>query len=145
MKKIFYLFLIIILIVPIYFFKVYAYQEEKIQVIHTIKLALSSLPSVDPGGSGASNGIEDFKGSSSIKDDEIKKIGNNIIQILSTVASIISVLVLILLGIKYMFGSVEEKAEYKKTLMPYIIGATLVFAAAGLAGVIYSIAINVFK
>ena len=44
-----------------------------------------------------------------------------------------------------MFGSVEEKAEYKKTLMPYIIGATLVFAAAGLAGVIYSIAINVFK
>ena len=41
-----------------------------------------------------------------------------------------------------MLGSLEEKAEYKKTMMPYIIGAVLVFAASAIAGIIYSFAIN---
>ena len=44
---------------------------------------------------------------------------------------------LVVIGIKYMMGSAEEKAEYKKTLMPYIIGAALVFAASAIAGIIY--------
>ena len=45
---------------------------------------------------------------------------------------------LIVLGIKYMMGSAEERAEYKKTLFPYFIGAVLIFAAVNLAQVIYS-------
>ena len=36
-----------------------------------------------------------------------------------------------------MMGSAEEKAEYKKTMMPYIVGAALIFAASALAQVIY--------
>lgn len=70
----------------------------------------------------------------------IDNLGNNIINIVSTVATIASVLVLIVLGIKYMMGSAEEKAEYKKTLLPYIIGAIMVFAAASLATVIFNFA-----
>ena len=42
-----------------------------------------------------------------------------------------------------MMGSAEEKAEYKKTLMPYVIGAALVFAASTIAGVLYSFLSNV--
>lgn len=67
----------------------------------------------------------------------ITNIGNQIITIISTIGSIISVIVLVVLGIKYMMGSAEEKAEYKKTLLPYIIGAGLVFAASAIAGVIF--------
>ena len=70
--------------------------------------------------------------------DGITNIGNQIITILSTVGSIASVIVLIILGIKYMMGSAEEKAEYKKTLMPYVIGAALVFAASAIAGIVFS-------
>ena len=33
---------------------------------------------------------------------------------------------------------VERKAEYKKTLMPYVIGAVFVFAASSIAGIIYN-------
>ena len=69
--------------------------------------------------------------------DSINTLGNQIIQIISTIGSIASVIVLIILGIKYMMGSAEEKAEYKKTLMPYVIGAALVFAASAIAGIIY--------
>ena len=70
--------------------------------------------------------------------DGITNIGNQIITILSTVGSIASVIVLIILGLKYMMGSKKKKAEYKKTLMPYVIGAALVFAASAIAGIVFS-------
>ena len=77
------------------------------------------------------------------KNSNITNVGNGIVTILTTIGSVLSVIVLVMLGIKYMMGSVEEKAEYKKTMMPYIIGATLVFAASIIAGVIYNIATHI--
>ena len=68
----------------------------------------------------------------------VTNFGNNILGIVSTAASVIAVVILIVLGVKYMMGSAEEKAEYKKTLLPYIIGAVFVFGA----GVITSIMFN---
>ena len=68
----------------------------------------------------------------------INEFGNQIIQIVSTVGSILSVIVLVVLGIKYMMGSAEEKAEYKKTLLPYIIGAAFVFAASTIATIVFN-------
>lgn len=44
----------------------------------------------------------------------------NIIQVAGIV---ISVIVVILLGIKYLLGSVEERADYKKAIIPFLIGA----------------------
>ena len=40
------------------------------------------------------------------------------------------------IGIKYIMGSVEDKAEYKKTLKPYVIGAVLVFGITNILGII---------
>ena len=68
--------------------------------------------------------------------------GNEILGILQTVGILLSVGVLMVLGIKYMMGSAEEKAEYKKTFIPFIIGAVLVFAASALAGVLFDWANN---
>lgn len=73
---------------------------------------------------------------------KLDQVGNSVITIITTVGSIISVIVLIVIGIKYMMGSVEEKAEYKKTLLPFVIGAIILFACSNLAGIIYNIAIN---
>ena len=72
----------------------------------------------------------------------ITNIGNQLITIVSTVGSVASVIVLIILGLKYMMGSAEEKAEYKKTLLPYVIGAGLVFAASAIAGIVFSFTKN---
>lgn len=68
--------------------------------------------------------------------------GNNIVQVLTTIGSIVSVIVLVLIGIKYMLGSVEEKAEYKKSMLPYVIGSLCVFGASGIAKLIYDIAMQ---
>lgn len=69
--------------------------------------------------------------------DEIQTLGKSIVGILQTVGVVLSVVILIVIGIKYMMGSAEEKAEYKKTMMPYIVGAALIFAASVLAQVVY--------
>ena len=75
--------------------------------------------------------------------DSVNTVGNQIIRIVSTVGSIASVIVLVVLGLKYMMGSAEEKAEYKKTLLPYVIGAALVFAASTIATVIFNFTSNI--
>ena len=73
----------------------------------------------------------------------LTNVGNQIVTILTTIGIVLSVIVLVILGIKYMMGSVEERADYKKTMMPYVIGAALVFSASIIANIIYNIANNI--
>ncbi len=70
--------------------------------------------------------------------EKIEGVGSRILGIVRVVGTIVAVAMLIVLGIKYMMGSAEERAEYKKTLFPYFIGAILIFAATNLADMIYS-------
>ncbi len=72
--------------------------------------------------------------------ENITNLGGKIMGILTTFGMVIAVVVLMVLGIKYMMGSAEEKAEYKKTFIPYIVGAILLFAATGIAQMIFKFA-----
>lgn len=74
---------------------------------------------------------------------EMTEIGGQIIGILQTIGVILSIIILIVLGIKYMMGSAEEKAEYKKTMIPYIVGAVFIFAASALANMVYNFVIGI--
>ena len=82
--------------------------------------------------------ITDLTGTK-IENTSANTFGNVIITVISTIGSIVSVVVLVVIGIKYMLGSVEEKAVYKTSLLPYVIGCVLVFAASIIAGIIYSL------
>lgn len=73
-------------------------------------------------------------------DSSIKAMGNNTLGIIRIIGVILSVLILIVIGIKYMLGSTEEKAEYKKSLMPYVIGAAIIFTGSLVPEIIYKIA-----
>lgn len=72
-----------------------------------------------------------------------KKVGV-IIGVIQTLGSAISLIALIVLGIRYMMGSVEEKAEYKKTLLPYALGALMVFGISNLLSIVYDISQGIF-
>ncbi len=76
---------------------------------------------------------------------KLGEIGNNIIGAVQVIGSISSVIALILIGIKYVMGSVEEKAEYKKTLKPYLIGAFMVFGITNLLVIIQNIVIGFYS
>ena len=82
----------------------------------------------------------DITGNAAINDNQLKTAGNQIATIIRTVGIILSVIILMILGIKYMMGSAEEKAEYKKTMIPYIVGAVILFGASALAGVVVQLA-----
>ena len=69
---------------------------------------------------------------------DIANLGGRIIGVIQTVGTIVAIAVLVVLGIKYMMGSAEEKAEYKKTMIPYVVGAVLIFAASNIAGFVYT-------
>lgn len=71
---------------------------------------------------------------------QVQTFGQNILGIVSMGASILAIIILIVLGVKYMMGSAEEKAEYKKTLLPYFIGAFFVFGAGAICTVIFNMA-----
>lgn len=71
---------------------------------------------------------------------EVQTFGQNIMGVIQVAGVVIAVIVLMILGIKYMMGSAEEKAEYKKTMIPYLVGAILIFAATTIANVVYQFA-----
>lgn len=65
------------------------------------------------------------------------------LTIFQVIGSITSVICIIVIGVRYMMGSVEEKAQYKKTLMPYLIGAVLIFATTNVLSIVYNVTIKV--
>lgn len=65
--------------------------------------------------------------------------GGKIAGFIRIVGTIVSVGALMVIGIKFMLGSAEEKAEYKDRMYPYIIGAVLLFAASTFVDVIYEL------
>ena len=74
---------------------------------------------------------------------KLQTVGGNIVNIITTVGIIVAVIVLLILGIKYMMGSASEKAEYKKTMIPYLVGAVLIFGACAIAKAIVSVSASI--
>ena len=62
-----------------------------------------------------------------------------VLGVINTIGVVLSVATLMIIGIKYMLGSIEEKAEYKKTMLGYVIGAILLFSATTLPNLLYNI------
>ena len=82
---------------------------------------------------------DDYKPDKLTDAGQIKTIGNQIIGGIQFVGSIVSVIVLIIIGIKFIYGSAEEKAEYKESLKPYLIGAVMLFLITNILAIISSL------
>ncbi len=84
--------------------------------------------------------VDTFEGSISSSGqgaEELKTQGGKIVGIIQIVGTIVAVGMLIFLGIKYVLGSADQKAEYRKTMMPYFIGAILIFGFSNITQIIY--------
>ena len=75
--------------------------------------------------------METFKENQNAED-----IGNLILGIIQVVGTFVAVAVLMILGIKYMLGSLEERASYKKSMLPYVIGAILLFGGVNITSML---------
>ncbi len=69
-------------------------------------------------------------------DSNTKNLINSVIGILQFVGSGISIIVITIMGLKYLLAAPSEKAEVKKMAIPIIIGCVLLFGAVNLVGAI---------
>ena len=115
-------------------------MKKSIKVISTLLLAIMLVTSIAVDPNTVLNGLN---GNGNVQTNDLTKVGNNIVTIIQVVGIVIAVIVLLVIGIKYMMGSASEKAEYKKTMIPYIVGAVLIFAGTSLVRVIYSLSTSV--
>lgn len=108
-------------------------------LIAVISMTLTTMVSAN-GGIDAANIAGGLKGTTSNAQNDVTKIGNQLIGIITTVGVVVAVIILLVLGIKYMTGSASEKAEYKKTMIPYLVGAILIFGASAITKVVVGLA-----
>lgn len=91
----------------------------------------------DPTGSDLETRAEYAPNLRTIDSEKISGVVGPIITIITDFGMIISVITLMVIGIKYMLGSAEERADYKNTLKPYVIGAVLLFGGSAIPQFIY--------
>lgn len=77
-------------------------------------------------------------------DNKIGNIINTVIGLLQVAGTGISVVVVSVLGIKYLLASPSEKADTKKSILPIIIGCALLFGAVNLMAAVSDMASKVF-
>lgn len=80
--------------------------------------------------SGASSFIQaGSSGSKVIDQDKVKEVSISVYNILLVIGIAVATIISAILGIKFMIGSVEEKSQIKETLVPFIIGCSVIFGA----------------
>lgn len=129
-KKILFIMVILMQILGLSITKSYATTEE--QYLKTYKIAETIGDPI--------NSPEDYnpKNDPMAKADynTFLKKANIVITIMRVIGTIAAVIAILAMGIKYMAGSIEEKATYKETMIPYVIGAIMLFAIPNLLGII---------
>lgn len=118
-------------------------MKKTVKIMSTILLAImlvATLASTVFAAPDVEGIITDIETGSTVDDtSKITSVGANIVNIIQVVGIVIAVVVILVIGIKYLIGSAEEKAEYKKTMIPYVVGALLVFAGTSLVKVVYQL------
>lgn len=68
--------------------------------------------------------------------EKVTNTAGQILTIVRIVGMAVAVIMLTILGIKYVAASPNEKADYKKGMTVYVVGAILLFGASALLSVI---------
>ena len=76
------------------------------------------------------------------KPEDTEEAGKAIGKILGTIRNVgicIAIVMLTVIGLKYILCSLDEKATYKENMVPYIVGCFLLASATTLPALIYDI------
>ena len=116
-------------------------------IIMIITLMFSIVNIVSASGGAASSALDTMKqglqGGMTSGGTAVAGLGKSIVGIMQVVGVVVAVVVILVIGIKYLIGSAEERAEYKKTMIPYLVGAILIFAATTIVNVVYNLASSI--
>lgn len=116
-------------------------MKKTVRIISTILLTImlvTSIAGVVFAAPDIDKTIGDIDGAKAGDTTKVTTIGGKIINIIQVVGIVVAIAVVLIIGIKYLTGSVEQKAEYKKVMIPYIIGAVLLVAGTSIVKVIFN-------
>jgi len=116
-------------------------MKKSVKIISILLMTLVVITTISADVSAADDvltRLEEETDSAQVDTAEIETTAGKVIKIMQTIGIIVGVAVLVILGIKFMMGSAEEKAEYKKTFIPLIIGAIVLISAFSLASFLFS-------
>ncbi len=117
-------------------------MKKTICLIIMLLLIVSVIPNVyaeDSGISEIKKTMEEVQGyKSDDANSNVSKVINNVIGLIQFVGTGIAIVIVSILGIKYILASPNEKADVKKMAIPIIIGCILLFGAVNIVAAIYS-------
>ena len=68
---------------------------------------------------------------------EATNVAGSILAMVQWISVVGGVIVITIIGIKYMIGSLEEKAQYKKSLLPLVVGIFIVVMATTITRILF--------
>ena len=68
----------------------------------------------------------------------VTTIRGNAIGIMQAIGVSIAIVMLVVIGIKYLTSAPEDKAQIKSYLVIYVVGAVLIFGASSILGIVYT-------
>ena len=106
-------------------------MKRKVKIFSVMMLIIMTITTMIPVFVSANQGLPDpNKYNPHNSNDEVPTEFTNVIgtitSIIQVVGIIISLIMIGLLGIKYMTGTVAERVDYKKTMIPYIACVILI-------------------
>lgn len=132
-SNIFIIIISIFMFINIFNVKAYASYELIPDAGGTVKKDTSTATTINP---------DDYKPTANTDTTLAFQKAGVVLGAIRNISAVVSVIVLMVIGVKYMIGSVDEKANYKQTMIPYIIGCVMAVAGTTLVTFIYNAVID---
>ena len=116
-------------------------SKKVLRIVAIILLVMLAFTIVQPvfAGTGTMVTPKNLEGKISYGEStDLQTKAGKIMGLIRNVAVIVGVIMLMVIGVKFMLGSAEEKADYKKSLMPLVVGIVIVMAATQIAAMVVS-------
>ena len=83
--------------------------------------------------------INNVSNSNSEVDSGVTDVAGTIVNWIWGISIVVAVIVIMVIGLKYVIGSTQEKAKYKESLIPLVVGIVLIVFASTIAKILFSL------
>lgn len=115
-------------------------MKKSLKIVSIMMMAIMMIMVATPVFAGTVNPsttLDSVKATTPTDTQNVLDLVNKILGFLQWAAIIGGVLIITILGIKYMMGSLEEKADYKKSMIPLIVGIVVIMGATTIANILF--------
>ena len=84
-------------------------------------------------------GIDNYRAQPEGMGPRTTQIVGNILGVVQTIGTLVSVVTVMAIGIRYLYSSPQERSTWKEDIRPYVVGALLLFGGSFFPNLIFKI------